>query len=97
MSSKILWFPVAYMVSGSMFIEILKWWVPFKLAYAMGMALCFLIVFYSKMKMQSVVILGGLYCLLHFLDNYFSIYWISDQKQSDLIAVLGSAVLFSIP
>ena len=97
MSPWTFWYTAAYMLSGSGLIEILQWWVPFKLAFAMGMALCFLIAFFSKMKIRSVAILSGLYCLLLYLDNHFSIYWISDRKQFDWIAVIGSGVLFSMP
>lgn len=97
MSPWTFWYTAAYMLSGSRLIEILQWWVAFKLAFAMGMALSFLIAFVSKLKMSSIVIVSGLYCLLLYLDTHFSVFWISDRKQFDWIAVIGSGVLFSLP
>jgi len=94
---KSIGFPAAYFISGTLLIEILNEWAPFNIAFGVGMGFCFLISLLSKLKMGTVLILSVLYCLLILLDNSLSIYWISDVKQSDWMAVAGSGVIFSVP
>ena len=97
MSLRTIVFLSVYWIFGLVLVKVLNCWVPFKLAIAIGMILCFLVSFVSKLKLSSILFLSVLECFLLYLDNVFSLHWISEVKQSDWIAVIGSGVIFSVP